>query len=289
MFCVLLNKPFGVTSRDCVNKIVKLYGIKKVGHAGTLDPGATGMLPIFVGQATKFISYIVAQQKQYTVTMQLGQKTDTADFLGKVIEHGLVPVVDAGLLAKILQDFCGLIQQEVPKVSAVRVKGKRLYEYARSGEDVELPTRSVEIKSIEVLSRTVDTITLSVVCGKGVYIRSLVEDIAAKLGTYAYVSKLHRDWVAPFDSSQMVCFEDLNLLQDPLENKFGCYSLSEIFASFERVNLSVSERQDLFYGKVLYKPGLAEIDLVALYCGDEFFGLGCVNDAMLKSIRLCGY
>jgi tRNA pseudouridine55 synthase len=288
MFCevVLVNKPLGLTSRQCVNKIVKAYGVKKVGHAGTLDPGATGMLPVFVGSATKFISYIVDQHKKYVVTMRLGQKTDTADFMGEIIATSKVPEFNGGVLDAVFAEFCGVIQQEVPKVSAVRVNGKRLYEYARSKEDVCLPVRSVEIKSIDLIAYTPETITFSVVCGKGTYVRSLVEDIASKLGSYGYVTQLHRSWVSPFSSWQMVDLDDVVAPKGLLCDRLGCYSLTEVFSGFARVDLNAKERQFLLHGKVLQKPLLSASDLVALYCDGEFLGLGKIALGLLSSIRL---
>ena len=288
MFCevVLVNKPLGLTSRQCVNKIVKLYGVKKVGHAGTLDPGATGMLPVFVGGATKFISYIVDQRKNYIVTMQLGQKTDTADFMGEVIASSRVPKFNRSVLEAVFVEFCGVKQQEVPKVSAVRVNGKRLYEYARSKEEVCLPVRSVEIKSINLIEYTDDTISFSVVCGKGTYVRALVEDIASRLDSYAYVTQLHRGWVHPFESWQMVNLDDVGSPQVPVCERLGCYSLTQVFSDFSRIDLSSQERQDLLHGKVLQKPLLPSSDMLALYSNDEFFGLGKIDLGLLSSIRL---
>lgn len=290
---VLLNKPAGVTSRYCVNRVVKVFNNKKVGHSGTLDPGATGMLPICVGQATKFVRFLIAEDKQYTVTMRLGVKTHTADIAGEVIARQAITPFSRDELLEVLADFVGVIKQQVPLVSAVRVAGKRLYKYALESQPVELPIREVVIKSLELLDFGVDFIQLKVGCSKGTYIRSLVEDIGNRLGNLACVATLHRDWVEPFFRLDTVNLVDLESGGNCVEQMVGVLTLDQAFSVYSCLNISQQDLIDLLHGK------LVEIELVsqvvdvwyALYCVDKFCGIGQIDftgegRVVLKSLRL---
>lgn len=188
---LIVNKPKGYTSRDVVNIISNIYKVKKVGHTGTLDPIATGVLVVCIGKATKLVEMLTSDDKEYIATVKVGLLTDTLDMDGKIIEENKCLINDK-LLNETLKSFIGTYNQEVPAYSAVKVNGKKLYEYARSGEKIDLPKRSVDIKSIELLESSTDYYKFKVSVSKGTYIRSLIRDINKKMGIIGVMSDLVR-------------------------------------------------------------------------------------------------
>ncbi|RMF56512.1 MAG: tRNA pseudouridine(55) synthase TruB [Calditrichaeota bacterium] len=204
-----VNKPKDWTSFDVVNKIRRLTGIRKVGHAGTLDPFATGVLLVLVGPATKQASSLMDLSKEYIANISLGQQTDTLDITGKVIEVLPVPELSTSKVNSVLQSFLGVIEQEVPSFSAVKHKGKRLYKLARKGKDVPKIFKKVHIKDIELLQINSNSITIRVECGRGTYIRALARDIARKLGTVGYVSELVRTRIGDYHLEDCWSLEEL--------------------------------------------------------------------------------
>ena len=189
--CILvINKEKGCTSFDVVNEISHLFGIKKVGHTGTLDPMATGVLLVAVGKATKIIELLTAEDKEYIAGVKLGIKTDTYDITGEVLKEK--EVGENLPIEEVLQSFQKTYLQEVPIYSAVKVKGKKLYEYARKKEEVDLPKKEVTIKKIKLLEKKKDSFTFQALVTKGCYIRSLINDIGEELNTYATMASLER-------------------------------------------------------------------------------------------------
>lgn len=188
----VIDKPKGLTSRDVVNQMGKILGTKHLGHTGTLDPLATGVLVIAVGRATKIIDLLTSTEKEYLAEVKMGLLTDTLDITGNVLEQVEVPSVSFVELEKTLQSFVGKYEQEVPLYSAVRVQGKRLYEYARENQQVALPKREVEISKITLLNLQQDTFSFSVRVSKGTYIRSLIRDIGVKLQIPMSMQNLRR-------------------------------------------------------------------------------------------------
>lgn len=188
----VIDKPKGLTSRDVVNQMGKILGTKYLGHTGTLDPLATGVLVIAVGRATKIIDLLTSTEKEYLAEVKMGLLTDTLDITGNVLEQVEVPSVSFVELEKTLQSFVGKYEQEVPLYSAVRVQGKRLYEYARENQQVALPKREVEISKITLLNLQQDTFSFSVRVSKGTYIRSLIRDIGVKLQIPMSMQNLRR-------------------------------------------------------------------------------------------------
>lgn len=180
---LIVNKPKNFTSQDVVSKVKKILNEKKAGHTGTLDPMATGVLPILLGNSTKLSKYLIEHNKVYVAKIKLGQKTDTGDVEGKVIEEMPVPEISVIKVEKILNSFLGKQKQIPPMYSAIKINGKKLYEYARNGETVEVPARDIEIYSIKLLQLKDKEIEFEVSCSKGTYIRTLCEDIAKGLGT----------------------------------------------------------------------------------------------------------
>lgn len=188
----VIDKPKGLTSRDVVNQMGKILGTKHLGHTGTLDPLATGALVIAVGRATKIIDLLTSTEKEYLAEVKMGLLTDTLDITGNVLEQVEVPSVSFMELEKTLQSFVGKYEQEVPLYSAVRVQGKRLYEYARENQKVVLPKREVEISKITLLNLQQDTFSFVVRVSKGTYIRSLIRDIGVKLQIPMSMQNLRR-------------------------------------------------------------------------------------------------
>ncbi len=211
---VIVDKPKGMTSRDVVNIVSKKYSTKKVGHTGTLDPIATGDLVLCIGKATKLVSRLTSLEKEYIATVILGEETDTLDITGNIIDDKIC-VKTQKEIEEVLKSFIGSYNQEVPKYSAVKINGKKLYEYAREDKNVILPKRIVHIKSIELLGdvtyKNNKTIfSFKCVVSKGTYIRSLIRDIAQRLNTVGIMSDLRRVKQGSFDIKNSVKLENLS-------------------------------------------------------------------------------
>ena len=212
---LIIDKPKGITSRDVVNKVVKLFNTKKVGHTGTLDPIATGVLIVCIGSATKLVDKLTSSDKEYIASIELGTLTDTLDSDGNILkkENSIKTKEE---IIDVLNSFKGKYLQEVPKYSAVKINGKKLYEYARNNEEVELPKREVEIKDIELISdieyknnKTIFKFKCSV--SKGTYIRSLIRDIATKLNTIGIMTDLRRTRQGNFKIEDSIKIEDISI------------------------------------------------------------------------------
>jgi tRNA pseudouridine55 synthase len=201
---LLLNKPAGLTSNRALQKVKRLLRARKAGHTGSLDPAATGMLPLCFGEATKVCAYLLDADKTYRVSARLGEKTDTADADGQVIETASVPAMTEQDWREVLVSFVGESQQIPPMYSALKVDGKRLYELARNGEVVERKPRTIRIDELSLLEAKGSRLVLRVKCSKGTYIRTLVEDIAEAAGTIAHTDSLHRESVGAFRAEDML-------------------------------------------------------------------------------------
>ena len=212
---LIIDKPKGITSRDVVNNVIKIFNTKKVGHTGTLDPLATGVLVVCVGKATKLVSELTSTDKEYIASVTLGIKTDTLDSMGSVLfSEDAIKAKEE--IINVLNSFIGSYEQEVPIYSAVKINGKKLYEYAREGIDIELPKRKVEIKEIELLDdiEYKDNKTMfkfRCVVSKGTYIRSLINDIAYRLDTIGIMTNLRRTRQGNFKIEDSVKLEDLTI------------------------------------------------------------------------------
>lgn len=195
----LLNKPLGISSNAALQKVRWLYRAEKAGHTGALDPLASGLLPICLGEATKFSHYLIDSTKRYQTTIHLGHSTTTGDVEGEVLLEQAVPALTEDKIKQVLEKFVGDIQQVPPMYSALKKEGRPLYELARKGIEIEREARPIHIYAIELLSFTENSITLDVTCSKGTYIRVLGEDIAQALGTYGHLTYLHRIKTGHFD------------------------------------------------------------------------------------------
>ncbi len=208
-----LDKPLGLTSTQAMAKVRWLLNAQKAGHAGTLDPLATGILPIALGEATKTVPFAQDRLKTYNFTITWGEQRDTDDSEGDVIETSDVrPAPDK--IEALLPEFTGRIQQIPPKFSAIKIDGQRAYDLARSGEEVELKAREVFIESLALLETRANEADFTMLCGKGTYVRSLARDMAEKLGTYGYISALRRIGVGPFTDTDAISLEKLEKMGD---------------------------------------------------------------------------
>ena len=207
---IVINKPKGYTSHDIVSVLRKKLNIKRIGHTGTLDPNATGVLPILIGKGTLLSSYLIEHDKIYKAVIRLGKATDTLDGTGTVLEEKDIPkeLLEKENVEKVLKSFIGKQEQIPPMYSAIKINGKKLYEYARKNQKVEVKPRQIEIYSIDLDKIENDTIIFTVHVSKGTYIRSLCADIANKLGTVGYMEELERKKVGNFiiDNSYSMSF-----------------------------------------------------------------------------------
>ncbi len=216
---LLLDKPLGLSSNAALQKVKRLFNARKAGHTGSLDPLATGMLPICFGEATKFTQFLLDADKTYETTAKLGVITESGDAEGQVIETREVKDISLEKINAVLEKFRGESHQIPPMYSALKQKGKPLYELARAGISVPREPRKINIHQLELVQFSRDELSLSVVCSKGTYIRSLVEDIGLALGCGAHVSVLRRTSVADFESNKMVTVDELVALSEVQKEK----------------------------------------------------------------------
>jgi len=204
------NKPIGITSMDALRRIKAITGQKqKVGHAGTMDPLARGVLPICFGQATRLMEYVVGRTKRYTVGIKLGETTKTFDAEGEVTKSGDPSGITAETIQAILPTFTGAVMQTPPMYSAIKINGQRLYKLARAGIEVEREARPVEIYDIQIVEFSLPTVVINVECGRGVYMRSLAHDLGSALGCGGYVTDLIRTYSGGFNIEDSVTLEQL--------------------------------------------------------------------------------
>jgi len=206
---ILLDKPVGITSNEAVQRVKRLYRANKVGHTGSLDPLASGMLPLCLGEATKVSSFLLDADKRYRVLCKLGVRTATQDAEGEVIAERPVEAYGEARIAEVLARFTGAIEQIPPMYSALKHEGQRLYKLAREGVEVERKPRPVTIHRLDVLRYAGDELELDVACSKGTYVRTLADDIGEVLGCGAHVAALRREGVTPYDSADMITLAEL--------------------------------------------------------------------------------
>ena len=280
---ILIDKEKEYTSHDVV-AIVKKITKSKVGHTGTLDPNATGVLPLLVGDATKVSKYLINHDKEYIVELQLGKKTTTADIEGDIIEEKEVQnwiFEDKERLERILQSFVGKQKQIPPMYSAIKVNGKKLYDYARQGKEIKIEPRNIEIYKIELLSvdRNQETINFKVKCSKGTYIRSLCEDIATKLETAGYMKNLRRIQVGSFKIEDSIT---ITKLKKDMEsgNKLNLIPVEKILMDIPTIELK-EEKIMLYLNGVKIKTD-KENGVYRVLINNKFIGTGIIKDNTLK-------
>jgi tRNA pseudouridine55 synthase len=206
---LLIDKPAGLTSAGVVREVKRRLGGRKVGHLGTLDPFATGLLPLAVGEGAKIVPFLNQEEKAYRGTIALGRATDTLDLTGRTTETGPVPTISSALLDEVTRQFCGQIEQVPPKFSALKRAGVPLYELARRGIEVDVEPRTVCIESLSLAAASEESLDVSVRCSKGTYVRSLARDIARALGTVGHLASLRRVAFGPFEIEQASSVEDV--------------------------------------------------------------------------------
>ena len=280
---IILNKHKGCTSHDVVAKTKRLLK-EKVGHTGTLDPNATGVLPLLVGQGTKLSAYLIEHDKEYIATLKLGEKRDTADSEGAIIEERQIDysVLQKENVEKILQSFIGKQEQIPPMYSAIKINGKKLYEYARKNEKIELEPRHIEIYKMDLINIIKDTIIFKVQCSKGTYIRSLCEDIAKKLNTVGYMQDLERSRVGKFDIKDSITIEELeqNIEDSEFINQHFI-TIENYFKDKESIKLN-EKRLSLFLNGVKLTHNLTD-DMYKIYDeNNKFVGIGSVKNNLLN-------
>lgn len=273
---IIVNKPKGITSFQVVSKVRKIVGEKKVGHTGTLDPLATGVLPICIGKATKIIDYIMEGKKGYSVSFELGKITDTYDSEGKVIEEKSIESINEEDVLKAIEAFKGPIMQEPPMYSALKQNGKRLYELARKGIEVEREKRPVTIYSIENIQVSLPKISMDVVCSKGTYIRSLCYDIGKELEVGAFMTELKRTFSSPFSINDAINYDDLEkvIIEDNLidiDRTLDSYDRIIVENGYEKLLLNGVRVSDKRFCKI----NVEENKLFRVYSNEEILiGIG---------------
>lgn len=275
---LLINKPEGITSFGVVSKVRRLTGQKHVGHTGTLDPMATGVLPVLIGRATKLSDYILCANKAYKATVKLGITTDTLDITGKMLESKKVSVTNEEI-DEALKRFTGEIEQTPPMFSAIKKDGVRLYSLAREGKQVEIPSRKVCVFSLNRQTDIDENYQFDISCrvSKGTYIRSLVNDIGAYLGTGAAVSSLIRTETAGFDISDCVSLENLN--EDNIEKYI--LPASKAVENFRQVTITRAQAFRFSNGgnldiNRLKCDKILDGEIIRVNSDNRFLGLACV-------------
>ena len=283
---IIINKTKGCTSHDIVYKIKKMLN-EKVGHTGTLDPMAEGVLPILVGKGTLTSKYLINHDKKYIVELQLGTKTDTADGEGRIVKQQPVnkEILTTKNIEKILQSFVGKQEQIPPIYSAIKINGKKLYEYARKGQEIELKPRKIEIYNIKLINYSVEEkqIKFEVFCGKGTYIRSLCEDIAIKFGTVGYMKSLKRIQVGDFKIEDSITIDELNniIQKNELYKTKTIIKIEKLFEKIPSIRLD-NRKLELFLNGVMLTQKQNEGVYKIYNQKDEFIGTGTIKDHLLK-------
>jgi tRNA pseudouridine55 synthase len=271
---LLLDKPAGFSSNQALQKARWLFQAEKAGHTGTLDPFATGLLPLCLGEAAKFSRFLLDADKRYLAEVRLGVRTSTGDPEGEVLETHPVAVSEADVRA-VLPRFLGDILQTPPMHSALKRDGRPLYEYARQGIELAREARPVTVHSIDLLTLDGDTLTLRVHCGKGFYVRVLAEDIGIALGCGAHLSGLRREQVGPFSLAEAVTLEALEALD--LTARDAWLQPSEVLVvGLARLNLGPEAAWQLRHGQAIWSAGLKVGDMLGAYGPDGAF-LGVVQ------------
>ncbi|QFI36393.1 tRNA pseudouridine(55) synthase TruB [Moritella marina ATCC 15381] len=284
----LLDKPTGISSNDALQRVKKIFFAAKAGHTGALDPLATGMLPLCFGEATKFSQFLLDSDKRYIVTAKLGERTDTSDSHGEIVQTRTVNVSDAELLIA-LDTFRGDTKQVPSMFSALKHEGKPLYWYARQGIFIDRPARPISVFELKLLSFENDEVNLEIHVSKGTYIRTIVDDLGELLGCGAHVSMLRRIGVSAYPAERMMTFEQLEEMVeqakaagvepkdvlDPL-----LMPLDSAVSHLPEANMSEETGGFVLHGQPVVVPNTPESGLVRMTVGDEraFIGVGAIDD-----------
>jgi tRNA pseudouridine55 synthase len=277
-------KPPGMTSHDVVYFIRRTFKIKKVGHTGTLDPEAAGVLPVCIGKATKAVQYITDKHKRYRANIKFGIVTDTYDKYGQTIQNNSPCVVEQRSLEDVLENFRGTLSQKPPIYSALKVKGKKLYQYALQGEKVEIKERTIDIYELKLVAMSgADEAILDIHCSKGTYIRSLCHDIGQKLGCGAHMSQLIRLSSTPFSIESSKTLEEIE--KAAAENRLSeiIEPIEILFKDYKKLSIKPTAMKSILNGCPLYAQGIMqdidELQIgenIRIYGEEELIGIGIV-------------
>lgn len=277
-----IYKPKGLTSHDVVARLRKITKVRQIGHTGTLDPFATGVLPICIGKATRLIEYL-DDDKEYLATVQFGKNTATYDLEGEITATFDKKVTEEDV-KNALKDFEGEISQIPPIYSAIKVNGKKLYDYARQGQDIEIKPRKVTISKIELkeFDKTSQSAKITVACSKGTYIRSIAYDLGAKLGCGGYLTALERTKAGKFQVNTAIKLEDLTEVSQIVENLINPLDMLNIPIH----NLSENEREKVSHGMSICNSDFPDSDIVILSYGGRIYAIGKVeqNKILVKKV-----
>lgn len=277
-----IYKPKGLTSHDVVARLRKITKVRQIGHTGTLDPFATGVLPICIGKATRLIEYL-DDDKEYLATVQFGKNTATYDLEGEITATFDKKVTEEDV-KNTLKAFEGEISQIPPIYSAIKVNGKKLYDYARQGQDIEIKPRKVTISKIELkeFDKTSQSAKITVACSKGTYIRSIAYDLGAKLGCGGYLTALERTQAGKFQVNTAIKLEDLTEVSQIVENLINPLDMLNIPIH----NLSENERERVSHGMSICNSDFPDSDIVILSYGGRIYAIGKVeqNKILVKKV-----
>lgn len=285
---LVVNKSKDMTSHDVVSILRRKLKIKRIGHTGTLDPIATGVLPICIGNATRISEYIMEQGKSYIASLKFGYSTTTYDSTGDVVDKSdKVSFTDSEIL-EVIDKYIGNIKQTPPIYSAIKVDGKKLYEYAREGKSVEIKSRNVDIYDIKLLENSGENIKIYVKCSKGTYIRSLIHDIGISLGTFAHMTVLIRTSVGKFDIEDSYDIDSIdNMSIDEISQ--ALISIEDSLYNLDKINIKEDIKQRLINGQRINVKtlnnnfdDLSEDTDISVYVQNEFIGIGEINNNILK-------
>ena len=285
---IIIDKPAGITSTGVVSKIKRAFNAKKVGHAGTLDPDATGVLPIALGEATKTIPYIMDEIKSYDFCIKLGESTDTDDATGQIIKTSSKRPSD-DKISTLLQKYIGFIEQTPPNYSAIKVNGVRAYDLARSGTQLKLKSRSLFVKELKFLERIDDDhALLQLTCGKGGYVRSIARDLGKDLKCFAHVKWLKRIWAGPFELENSIALQKLDELQKLSSLKQLLQPIEVGLQNLPFVTCSASDIVHIANGRsIIVSPTEIEADKTCwIECNGKALALGTVIDSQFYPSRV---
>ena len=245
---ILIDKPVGISSFGVVHRLRKITGIKKIGHTGTLDPFASGLLPVCIGRATRLVDFIITSDKEYLAEMQLGIKTDTADITGEIIQEQEIPQISDSEIAEKAKEILTITEQIPPKYSAIKINGKRAYKLARENEDFQMKSRPIKIHSFEIIEIDLPKIVYRAKVSKGTYIRTLSETFAEKLNCIATTTNLRRISSGEIDISKAVKLDDLT--NENWQNHL--IDLAPIFPDYPKIELDAKNLENFKNGRRFY-------------------------------------
>ena len=281
---IIIDKPAGWTSQDVTAKLRGVFHERRIGHGGTLDPMATGVLPVFVGRATRGVEFFESAEKEYEATLRLGTVTNTQDTTGEVVEEHEVQVSDEQLLA-VCRQLTGEISQMPPMYSAIKVNGKKLYELARKGQDVERKPRAVTIFALDVLSRNGSDVQLRIRCSKGTYIRTLCHDLGQLLGCGGCMAALRRTQAGQFTLAQSVTLPQLLEFTEGNDPAQLLMPVDALFSAYPALIVTMAQTERLRHGAQVRDWQFADGTYRVFAENGEFLLLGAVKGGVLTTIK----